>query len=175
MGSWECARIPWRTGFLVEFKQRVFETRVSCSGVGYLPATRTLWVALSAVISEDPTESTSFGLPQKRCGPRPCCRRGVVGMVWVLVQAMCTNFEVGTVCVSRRRYSLCAAPLSASTFFLVQMNAPENAAVIGILPSNIKMYGTLRISSLCRLQWSSGWKTCRAPKNKTKQNKTKRL
>ena len=45
---------PWHIGCQVEFKPRVFETRVSCSF-----ATRTPWVALSAAKSEDPTESTS--------------------------------------------------------------------------------------------------------------------
>ena len=50
---------PWDIGCHVEFKPRVFETHVSCSGFGQIPATRTPWEALSAVNSEDPTESTS--------------------------------------------------------------------------------------------------------------------
>ena len=47
---------------------RVFETRLSCSGGGQLLATRTPWVALNPVNSEDPTESTSKQRPiAKKC------------------------------------------------------------------------------------------------------------
>ena len=59
---------PWHIGCQVECLRHVF----LALGVGQLLATRTTWVALSAVTSEDPTKSTS----EKEREEQRVCRRG---------------------------------------------------------------------------------------------------